>query len=453
MAEGTTWPWTASLGALRCDSKEQRLHEEVIAYVSYITPSTQERSAREQVIARIVNLTKARFANSTLATFGSTVHDLYLPDGDVDLVMSLPRELDEDTRRRTLFQLSALLKNALVTQHVTVVLRARVPVISFETVPELGSFSIDISINATDGVNGVPVVANYLRTMPALRYLVMIVKEYLSRLKLNSASNSGLSSYSVILLAVSFLQRNPKKRPQEDIDNPLPRESLGRLLLDFFEHYGFEFDYEDACVSVLQRKLLTKEEKNWERPSHPGALSIECPVNPENDVGRPTGKINQIQKAFQDAYVALRDYPFSMAQPNVLGTIVGVAPVTLERRAHLCELVDSGSLARALREVRAPEPPQRGQRNAPFHHNSYSRNHHSRGSSSHYHPYGNQSAGMAFSPHLGAHSIGAVYDGPLRYDPAAGAFEPQWTGGTYGPHGAGQSPNGSNRRGKGRKTK
>lgn len=70
----------------------------------------------------------------------------------------------------------------------------------------LGSFKIDISINSMDGVKAVPIIVDYLNKMPALRYLVLVIKSYLSRLRLNSASNGGLSSYSLICLVISFLQ-------------------------------------------------------------------------------------------------------------------------------------------------------------------------------------------------------------------------------------------------------
>ena len=49
-----------------------------------------------------------------------------------------PQYDDPETKKRTLFQLAALMRNNGVTPHVQVIHRARVPVISFETVPDLG---------------------------------------------------------------------------------------------------------------------------------------------------------------------------------------------------------------------------------------------------------------------------------------------------------------------------
>ena len=57
---------------------------------------------------------------------------------DTDLVITMPFTYDDETRKRSLFQLAALMRSAHVTPFVQVIHRARVPVISFQTVPDLG---------------------------------------------------------------------------------------------------------------------------------------------------------------------------------------------------------------------------------------------------------------------------------------------------------------------------
>ena len=131
-------------------------------------------------------------------------------------------------------------------------------------------------MNATDGVQAVPVLRDYFTRMPALRFLVLCLKSLLTRHDLNSASGGGLSSYGVICLAISFLQLNPMQRPAAFIDQPLESGSLGVLLMDFLKYYGNWFNYETSVVSVSQGKLLTKKEKGWTNTNHPHALCIEC---------------------------------------------------------------------------------------------------------------------------------------------------------------------------------
>ena len=64
----------------------------------------------------------------------------------------------------------------------------------------------DICINSDSGLTAIPLIKQYLDTMPALRPLIMTVKAFLAARGLNSAATGGLGSYSVTLLAISFLQ-------------------------------------------------------------------------------------------------------------------------------------------------------------------------------------------------------------------------------------------------------
>ena len=75
-------------------------------------------------------------------------------------------------------------------------------------------------------------------------------------------------------------QRNPQRFPEDDLAKPLEHESLGRLLLGFFEYYGFNFDYTTFVVSVLSQGHLTKKSKGWASQQQKDMLSIEDPTNP-----------------------------------------------------------------------------------------------------------------------------------------------------------------------------
>ncbi|EPS99442.1 hypothetical protein FOMPIDRAFT_1124500 [Fomitopsis schrenkii] len=355
MQKNMEWPWIESLGMTEYESKEQRLHDEIVAYNAYISPTIQEIHARLQVIARIAEVVRRRYPYCTLETFGSTAQNLYLPDGDIDLCVTTPRPADHAAQVKMLNALSVALRESHLTKTTLVIRHARVPLVSFETIPELGSYKCDLSINS-NALQGVPIINGYLRSMPALRYLVLVVKSYFARIELGSAAMAGLSSYSTILLMINYLQRNPQELPADDIAKPLENESLGRLLLGFFEHYGHDFDYHTSVVSVLYKGLLTKDYKGWGKEIRSDMLSIEDPTNPGNDVGKPTTKIMQVRNAFCHAYKELRTYPMSLVRNNVLGTIIGVSREVVKRRAKLKDMIDSGALDRALQRIRVPPP-------------------------------------------------------------------------------------------------
>lgn len=60
----------------------------------------------------------------------------------------------------------------------------------------------------------------------------------------------------------------------------MDQESLGYLLIDFFEYYHDKFPYTTSFISVLQGGLFPKESKGWVREKQPDALSIESIIDP-----------------------------------------------------------------------------------------------------------------------------------------------------------------------------
>lgn len=65
---------------------------------------------------------------------------------------------------------------------------------------------IDISFNMVNGVKSAALIKEYLHEYPCLRYLAMVLKQFLLQRDLNEVWTGGIGSYSLILMIVSFLQ-------------------------------------------------------------------------------------------------------------------------------------------------------------------------------------------------------------------------------------------------------
>lgn len=146
---------------------------------------------------------------------------------DVDLVIQTPQIQGEQySVKKGLFDLSRMLRECAFSSNPFVVAHATVPILTFETTPELGAsgwylnicvltgliigaMKFDININASDGVSALPIIKEYLGNMPALRPLIMVLKAFLAGKGLNSASTGGLGSFSLFMMVVSFLQVGP----------------------------------------------------------------------------------------------------------------------------------------------------------------------------------------------------------------------------------------------------
>ncbi len=67
-------------------------------------------------------------------------------------------------------------------------------------------FSVDISINQINGIAAGKMINRFLEELPALRAIVLVIKSFLHQRSMNEVFSGGLGSYSIVCLAVSFLQ-------------------------------------------------------------------------------------------------------------------------------------------------------------------------------------------------------------------------------------------------------
>lgn len=174
--------------------------------------------------------------------------------------------------------LANALKRARITEKVRVIAKAKVPIIKFLT--NHARLNVDISINEGMGVVAGKVINGFLRHMRgcglALRGLVMVVKAFLNQRGMNEVYTGGLGSYSIVCLAVSFLQMHPKIRRGE-ID---AEKNLGVLVMEFFELYGRHFNYEEVGISIRDGgSYFWKRQRGWHDFIKGNLLSIEDPID------------------------------------------------------------------------------------------------------------------------------------------------------------------------------
>ena len=187
-------------------------------------------------------------------------------------------------RQTVLYALANTLKRAGITSKVTVIARAKVPIVKFVTAH--GRINVDISVNQQNGIISGSIINGFLKDMQAgeslaLRSLVLITKAFLSQRSMNEVYTGGLGSYSIVCMAISFLQMHPKIRRGE-ID---PDKNLGVLVMDFFELYGCYFNYEETGISVRNGGYyFQKKQRGWIDYQKGGLISIEDPADPSEYV-------------------------------------------------------------------------------------------------------------------------------------------------------------------------
>ncbi|XP_061670658.1 terminal nucleotidyltransferase 4B [Syngnathoides biaculeatus] len=306
------------------------LHEEIGDFYAYISPRPEEEKMRLEVVDRIKGVIHNLWPSAEVQVFGSFSTGLYLPTSDIDLVVfgkweTLPLwTLEEALRKR----------NVADKNSIKVLDKATVPIIKLTD--SYTEVKVDISFNVKSGIKAACLIKEFKEKYPVLPYLVLVLKQFLLQRDLNEVFTGGIGSYSLFLMAVSFLQLHYR----EDVCSP--NINFGVLLIEFFELYGRHFNYLKTGIRIKDGGCyVAKDEvqKNMMDGYRPSMLYIEDPLQPDNDVGRSSYGAMQVKQAFDYAYVVLSHAvsPIAKFYPNndtesILGRIIRVTQEVDEYR-------------------------------------------------------------------------------------------------------------------------
>ncbi|XP_066255404.1 terminal nucleotidyltransferase 4B-like isoform X1 [Euwallacea similis] len=311
------------------------LHEEIEHFYNYMNPTEAEHKVRAEVVSRIEEIIKSKWPEAQVEVFGSYRTGLYLPTSDIDLVVigkwtNLPlRTLEQEFLERGVAQ----------EDSIKVLDKASVPIVKL--VDRKTEIKVDISFNMSNGVKSAELIKTYMEQFPVLPKLVYVLKQFLLERDLNEVFTGGISSYSLILMCISFLQLHPR---QEGLRQNTA--NIGVLLIEFFELYGRKFNYINTGIRIRDGgKYINKEEmqKDMVDGHRPSMLCIEDPLQPSNDIGRSSYGILLVKKAFEYAYSILTNvvHPVSplndCTRQSILGRIVRVSDKVVQHRRRIEE--------------------------------------------------------------------------------------------------------------------
>ncbi|KAM9738212.1 terminal nucleotidyltransferase 4A [Menidia menidia] len=335
------------------------LHEEVMDFYNFMSPQPEEAAMRKEVVNRIEMIIKELWPTADVQIFGSFSTGLYLPTSDIDLVVFGKWE------RPPLQELEQALRKHNVAEpfSIKVLDKATVPIIKLTD--QETEVKVDISFNVETGVKAASFIKDYVKKYPVLPYLIFVLKQFLLQRDLNEVFTGGISSYSLILMVISFLQLHPR------IDARNPNENLGMLLIEFFELYGRHFNYLKTAVrirdggSYVSKDEIMKTMTNGYRPS---MLCIEDPLLPGNDVGRGSYGAMHVKQVFDYAYTVLSHAvsPLARSYPNkdgesTLGRIIRLTQEVIDYRKWIIKKWGGRDSTRTDNRVSSPRDPVRDQ--------------------------------------------------------------------------------------------
>ncbi|KAJ3205424.1 hypothetical protein HDU67_008867 [Dinochytrium kinnereticum] len=236
------------------------LHHEILALEAYLSPSPAEQRLRRDLISRYRRAIKARLPTAILQVFGSTSTGMGLPWSDMDFVIVdhavSPSSSNADpppTQGRQASKLSKVaskLTSSGLATDVTVLRRAKVPIVKLKD--RFTGISLDLSYTtlralhasqvsqvllcnlssapshpppfpssaeqlsgSSSGPAAVMLVKRLKETLPALRPLVLLLKQFLLVRGLSEVFTGGVGGYGCVLWVATFLKlRDQNAWPQ-----------------------------------------------------------------------------------------------------------------------------------------------------------------------------------------------------------------------------------------------
>ncbi|XP_013075831.2 terminal nucleotidyltransferase 4A-like isoform X1 [Biomphalaria glabrata] len=314
------------------------LHEEIKDFYTHMSPQPEEAKMRNAVVDRLRSVIEDLWPSARVEIFGSFRTGLYLPTSDIDLVVFGKWD------SQPLFTLqNALLKKKLAEpSSIKVLDKASVPIVKLTD--SESEVKVDVSFNMDNnqnyGVESAQLIQKYMEEYDCLKYLVLVLKQFLLQRDLNEVFSGGISSYSLTLLVISFLQLHPRAQATKSDAN------LGILLIEFFELYGRNFNYLKTAIRIksggayLPKEEVSKEMENGYRPS---ILCIEDPLKAGNDIGRSSYGAITVKNAFEYAYLVLNhavaphNLHLHKHNESILGRIIRVTDEVVEYRQWVKE--------------------------------------------------------------------------------------------------------------------
>jgi len=198
--------------------------------------------------------------------------------------MKFLRSLDESFR-----------KEDWVT-HVQFIDTASVPVIKLNTI-----YSIPVDITmiqpSHSGKKTKALLLQFLHDYKELRYLVLVLKQFLRQQSLHNPYTGGLGSYCLSLMVTSFLQIYVyRKKESKGLRN------LGKLLMDVLQLYG-KFEFERIVIKVTEEGSHTPlpTSSHYHLLVMDPCFSEQRSISPRNNIGNSAFMMYKVKEAFNAA--------------------------------------------------------------------------------------------------------------------------------------------------------
>jgi non-canonical poly(A) RNA polymerase PAPD5/7 len=298
-----------------------KLHYEIIDFYNFIKLTKKEENIRYKVFNNVMEVINKNYPNYKGEIFGSFPQGLSLSNSDLDIFLSFNNcPYDKKEILKILSNILKRLKQSGKFKKIFLI-SAKVPII--KCLDKNSGIKIDISINRKSNYITNSYVKSIINKYPCIQYLTLLIKFYLRQRKLNDTHKGGISSIVIFNLVYAYILYAKKiNKYNENIIN------LGSILIDFFEFFGYIFQYKNIEINNLCGGFFKIRNDN-----DSNLLYLNNPIDNQNML-KNTYNFERVILAFQNALNCL--YNPNQPEKSYLSDFI-IPNFILKRRSEIIE--------------------------------------------------------------------------------------------------------------------
>ncbi|KAM9262461.1 poly(A) RNA polymerase GLD2 isoform 5-T9 [Morus bassanus] len=248
---------------------KDKLSQQVLELFQACQQQTCDLNRKELCRTELQREIQKIFPQSRLFLVGSSLNGFGTRSSDGDLCLVVKEEpVNQKTEARHILSLVQKLFSTKLSSYIErpQLIRAKVPIVKFRD--KVSCVDFDLNVNNVVGIRNTFLLRTYAYIENRVRPLVLVVKKWASFHDINDASRGTLSSYSLVLMVLHYLQTIPEpilpslqRNYPESFDPTMQLHlvhqapctippylskngsSLGDLLIGFFRYYATEFEF------------------------------------------------------------------------------------------------------------------------------------------------------------------------------------------------------------------
>lgn len=271
------------------DSALQEFHSQLVEFIKQLIPTEIDVLVRQDIVDRLSERIAQRFEKESIKPIflpcGSCMSGTFLPTADIDFALFFYPLPCNPVQMMDLLQLEL---SDLTMDGFTPIPTARVPVLKFMMNPGI---NIDISFDELHGPLSVLPVRDIFQNNPCLLPAQLFFKAVLHRKNLDQPYTGGISSYTLQLMLLAYIQHAGVPKNITD------------FVVGFCDFYGNVFNFTLTGIDVSKSgHFFSRYVEGKLSPDTPAAMYMRDPLNPNNILGHNAFKMNDIRDEFRDIH-------------------------------------------------------------------------------------------------------------------------------------------------------